>query len=169
MIFTLGSFAPDVSGDFYDQSLRAARDLSCRAVLLAGPKDMARLKAEVGPNEHVCAQAPHGLLFPKGLCVVHHGGVGTTADAMRAGKPQIVVPFFGDQPDHGARIERLGLGFMVSLSAYNYATAASALRHLTSGPYRDRAADFAKRIASERGVEAIVDWAESQVNSAKPR
>jgi UDP:flavonoid glycosyltransferase YjiC (YdhE family) len=160
IIFTLGSFAPEVSGEFYDQSIRAARALRRRAVLLVGAKDAARFASLVGPYEYVCEQAPHGLLFPKGLCIVHHGGVGTTAEALRAGKPQIVVPFFGDQPDHGARVERLGLGLALKLSVYEEHRAIAALQKLFAGDYAEKAKSFAKLIAVEKGVETIVDWAE---------
>ena len=160
IVFTLGSFAPAVCGDFYEQSLRAARTLGRRAVLLVGAAEAARLAPLVGPGEHVCEQAPHGLLFPRALCVVHHGGIGTTAEAMRAGKPQIVVPFFGDQPDHGARIERLGLGLFVKLAAWDERRAVAALGKLIAGDYPEAARRFALKIAAERGVEAIVDWAE---------
>ncbi|SMH40765.1 glycosyltransferase [Maritimibacter sp. HL-12] len=54
--------------------------------------------------------APHDWLFPRMAAVVHHGGAGTTAAAIRAGRPQVVVPFFGDQPWWGAKVHRLGLG-----------------------------------------------------------
>lgn len=167
IIFTLGSFAPEVSGDFYDQSMRAARALGRRAVLLAGAKDAARLASLVGPYEYVCEQAPHSLLFPESLCIVHHGGIGTTAEALRAGKAQIVVPFFGDQPDHGARVERLGLGLAIKLSAYNERRAVAALQELIAGDYPAKAKGFAKLVAMEKGVESIVEWAEDM--SAKFR
>lgn len=161
VVFTLGSFAPEVAGEFYDQSLAAARALGHRAVLLTGAKDAARLASIVGSREHVCAAAAHSLLFPKALCIVHHGGIGTTAEAMRAGKPQIIVPFFGDQPDHGARIEGLGVGFALRLSAYEEKRATAALRKLLDGDYRRNAEAFAHLIEAERGVEAVVDWAEN--------
>ncbi|ACB95428.1 glycosyltransferase [Beijerinckia indica] len=161
IIFTLGSFAPEVSGDFYDQSLRAARLLGRRAILLAGAKDATRLASRVGPHEYVCEQAPHSLLFPKGLCIVHHGGIGTTAEALRAGKPQIVVPFFGDQPDHGARIEKLGLGLAIKLSAYDERRAAAALQRIIAKDYFQKAKSFVELIEAEKGVETIADWAES--------
>lgn len=160
IIFTLGSFAPEVSGDFYDQSIRAARTLGRRAVLLVGVKDAARLASLVGQYEYVCERAPHSLLFPKGLCIVHHGGIGTVAEALRAGKPQIIVPFFGDQPDHGARVAGLGLGIAIKLSIYDERRAIAALQKLIAGDYSERAKSFAKLIAVEKGVEAIVDWAE---------
>lgn len=53
---------------------------------------------------------PHDWLFPKMSAVVHHGGAGTTAAAMRAGVPAVVVPFFADQHFWASRVERAGLG-----------------------------------------------------------
>ena len=54
--------------------------------------------------------APHDWLFPRVAAVVHHGGAGTTAAGLRAGKPTIICPFFGDQPFWGRRIAALGVG-----------------------------------------------------------
>jgi sterol 3beta-glucosyltransferase len=55
-------------------------------------------------------QVPHEWLFPKVAAVVHHGGAGSTAAGLRAGRPTIVCPFFGDQPYWGARVYALGVG-----------------------------------------------------------
>jgi UDP:flavonoid glycosyltransferase YjiC (YdhE family) len=168
IVFTLGSFAPQVSGDFYDVSLNAARALGRRAILLAGPKDAARLSASIGPNEFVCSEAPHDELFPLASCVVHHGGIGTTAQALRAGRPQLIVPFFGDQPDHGERVRRLGLGLALKLSSYNFRSATRALGELFDGGYSRAAQEFAQSIRAENGVEALADWAECVSGVAGP-
>lgn len=159
VVFTLGSFAPQVSGDFYDISINAVRTLGRRAVVLAGPKDVARLSSCANANEFDCQAAPHSLLFPHASCVVHHGGIGTTAQALRSGKPQLVVPFFGDQPDHGSRIERLGLGITVKLSKYDLRNSILALAELHKMSYRRAAADFAVSMQSEQGVAEVADWA----------
>ncbi len=92
--------------------------------------------------------------------MVHHGGVGTTAEALRAGRPQIVVPFFGDQPDHASRIERLGIGVALRLSRYDVRRAIDALSEITRCDYATRAARFAAAMSTERGVEAVADWVE---------
>lgn len=55
-------------------------------------------------------QAPHDWLFPRMAAVVHHGGAGTAAAGLRAGRPTVVVPFFGDQPFWGQRVYALGVG-----------------------------------------------------------
>jgi UDP:flavonoid glycosyltransferase YjiC (YdhE family) len=159
LVFTLGSFVPEVSGAFYDVSLRAARALGRRAILLAGARDAARLAGREGRDVLVCVQAPHSLLFPHVGCVVHHGGIGTTAEALRAGCPQVVVPFFGDQPDHGARVSRLGVGVRLSLARYDERRAVAALRAaLERAP---AAAALSPTLAQEPGVAAVADWAEA--------
>lgn len=55
-------------------------------------------------------QAPHDWLFPRMAAVVHHGGSGTTAAGLRAGRPTVICPFLGDQPFWGARVRDLGVG-----------------------------------------------------------
>lgn len=159
VVFTLGSFAPLVSGDFYDRSLRAARACGLRAVLLAGDRDAARLATHASADAFICAGAPHASLFPQARYIVHHGGIGTTAEAMRAGKPQLVVPFFGDQHDHGARVQRLGLGRSIALARYDEAAAVSALRALVSGEHDHAARRSAALVAGRNGVDAVADWA----------
>ena len=56
------------------------------------------------------AGAPHDWLFPKMAAVVHHGGAGTTAAGLRAGRPTVICPFFGDQPFWGRHVQALGVG-----------------------------------------------------------
>jgi sterol 3beta-glucosyltransferase len=55
-------------------------------------------------------QAPHDWLFPRMSAVVHHGGAGTTAAGLRAGKPTVTVPFIADQPFWGRVVHELGAG-----------------------------------------------------------
>ncbi len=59
---------------------------------------------------HVLDAAPHDWLFPRCAAVVHHGGAGTTHEALRWGRPSVVCPVFGDQPFWGRRVAALGAG-----------------------------------------------------------
>jgi sterol 3beta-glucosyltransferase len=75
--------------------LAAIAQTGCRAVIAAGwggltPKTLP-------PNIFTLEEAPHDWLFPRMAAVVHHGGAGTTAAALRAGLPSVVVPFLGEQ------------------------------------------------------------------------
>ncbi len=152
LVFTLGSFAVYAPGDFYAESLAAARALKRRALLLTGPGKM-----QSAPDALVRSYAPHSLVFPRAAAVIHHGGIGTTGAALRAGKPQLVVPHMGDQADHGARIERLGLGAMLPSKRYTAARAQEALSRILGNPaITARARDFAPRVA-ENGAEKAAD------------
>jgi sterol 3beta-glucosyltransferase len=78
-----------------------------RAVLLSGWAGLAA--GDVPPNVLKLDSAPHGWLFPRMAAIVHHGGVGTTHEALRSGRPQVIVPFFGDQPFWADRVHELGV------------------------------------------------------------
>jgi sterol 3beta-glucosyltransferase len=56
----------------------------------------------------------HAWLFPQMAAIVHHGGAGTIASSLRAGRPTIICPFFGDQLFWGDQVVRLGVGLKVS-------------------------------------------------------
>ncbi|HEX8464430.1 MAG TPA: nucleotide disphospho-sugar-binding domain-containing protein [Abditibacterium sp.] len=108
IVFTLGSSAVFAAGDFWQKSIQVALKHRKRAVLLTG-KNVAL--EDLPASVLQLAYAPHSQIFPLASLIVHQGGAGTTAQALRAGVPQIVMPFAHDQPDHARRIEKLGVGF----------------------------------------------------------
>lgn len=151
LVFTLGSFAVYAAGDFYGESLKAARALGMRSVLLIGPEG-ARPNG-LGPDVHVAAYAPHSQLFPRAAAVIHHGGIGTTGQALYGGRPQLVVPHMGDQPDNGARIVKLGVGAVIAAKRYHRDAAAQVLAQLLDAPaVTQRAAVMASALAAENGA-----------------
>ncbi|MDN3519385.1 glycosyltransferase [Aquisalimonas lutea] len=87
-------------------------------------------------------QVPHDRLFPRMAAVVHHGGAGTTAAALRAGTPAVTVPFFGDQFYWGHRVHALGAGCRpIPWKKLTVAAMAAAIREATSDPAMKRRAD----------------------------
>ncbi|HAG81936.1 MAG TPA: glycosyl transferase, partial [Cyanobacteria bacterium UBA12227] len=104
IIFTLGSAAVMAPGNFYEESIQAAKRLNRRAVLLIGKNP---------PPDHLSEgiiavkYTPYSQIFPRACVIVHQGGIGTTAQALRAGCPTLVMPYTHDQPDNAARDERL--------------------------------------------------------------
>jgi rhamnosyltransferase subunit B len=127
LVFTLGSLIVNSPGDFYEQGTLAARTLGRRVVLLVGEQaygDFAHLSS---PEVFVCAYAPHSLLFPRAAALVHHGGVGTLAQSLRSGRPQLIVPHFADQLDNATRAGRLGVARILPRRRF---CAASASREL---------------------------------------
>ncbi|MFO7631083.1 MAG: glycosyltransferase [Caldilinea sp.] len=136
--------------------LEALAETRQRAVLLSG---WGGLRAVQLPDTVFLADAiPHDWLFPRMAAIVHHGGAGTTAAGLRAGVPSIVVPYFGDQPFWGKRIETLGVGpapiARKQLTARRLAAAIE--RAVTDQLMRRRAADLGARIRAEDGVAAAV-------------
>lgn len=156
VVFTLGSSAVFVAEDFYRESLAAARAVGVRALLLIGEES--NRPAELPVWAAAFDYAPYGELLPRARAVVHQGGIGTTAQGLRAGAPAIVVPFSHDQFDNGSRVERTGAGRMLPRSKYNAASAAKELRALlTDESYTTRASEIGKQIRSEDGASAAAD------------
>ena len=112
---------------------------------------------EIGVPEGVfmLGNCPHDWLFQHVSCVVHHGGAGTTAAGIAAGRPTVVVPFFGDQPFWGAMTARAGAGpYPVPYKDLNSDKLANSIKEALKPESLGRAAELAKKIRSEDGTEA---------------
>jgi rhamnosyltransferase subunit B len=158
IVFTLGSAAVGTAGDFFQQSADAAHSLGRRAVLLVGRNPANRPKGELPEGVIVVPYAPHAAVFPRASVIVHQGGIGTTGEAMRAGRPMLVVHYSHDQPDHAVRLTRLGVARGVPRESYNSGTAAREIQTLLQDKkYADRAADVGVRVRSETGVVTACD------------
>ena len=146
------------AGRFYEFSAAAAERLGCRAVLVTGHDPRNQPVRPLPPRMIAIPAAPFSQLFPRASAIVHQGGIGTTAQAMRSGRPMLVVPYSHDQPDNAARVVRLGIARTVSRHRYAPARAAAGLSRLLNDPaYRERSAETGKRLRDENGVEAACD------------
>ena len=160
VVFTLGSSAVMAPGQFYKESINAARELGVRAVLLVGTQ--AEKTLSEGGSIYVARYAPYSELLPKAAATVHQGGIGTTAQALRAGRPMLIVPWAHDQPDNGYRIQKLGAGRCLKRSKYNARSAAGELKRLLADrSYASSAKDVSERIAEEDGVSAACNAIEA--------
>ena len=153
VVFTLGSSAVMDPGRFYGESVAAARKLKRRAILVGGVAPPGALRS--GDDVLTLAYAPHSELFSKACACVHPGGIGTTARALQAGCPMLVVPFAHDQPDNAARLVRLGVARTLSRGAYRADRAAEALGALLGeARYRSKSEQVAREMRAEDGVGA---------------
>jgi hypothetical protein len=98
-VFALGSSAVWIAGDFWDLAAAAARQLGRRAILVTGPATPKGLPGGVRAFPYL----PYSSAFPRAAAVVHQAGIGTLAQALRAGRPQLIVPVAFDQPDNAQR------------------------------------------------------------------
>lgn len=155
VVFTLGSTAVRIAGDFYQNAAVAARLLGKRAVLLAG--EAAETLGTLPPGVIAVPSAPYHLLFPRCAAVVHSGGIGTTAQALRAGIPQLVAPFAHDQFDNGERIKRIGVGYIGKRTASAVKLAAALPRLTDNETTKRQAARIGALIRTEHGVKTACD------------
>ncbi|KAK3670603.1 hypothetical protein LTR78_009571 [Recurvomyces mirabilis] len=108
----------------------------------------------VSSNVFMVDDVPHDWLFKHVSCVVHHGGAGTTAAGITAGRPTIVVPFFGDQPFWGSMVARAGAGpEPIPHRRLTSRNLADAINFCLQPETLERAKSMANNIATERGSE----------------
>ncbi len=145
VVITLGSTAVFTPGSFFE----FARHVGRRVLLLAGPS-----AASIPATKDVLAveYAPHSAVFPHASVIIHQGGIGTTAEALRSGRPSLVVPFCHDQPDNAYRLERLGVGRTLSRRSLSVKTLRREVEELIANPgYANAARELGTKIAAEDG------------------
>lgn len=162
IVFTLGSSAVYIADRFYHLAMEAALKLGKRAVLVAGPGAEALRKENLPPQIFAVKSAPYHWIFPQASAIVHQGGVGTTAQALRSGIPQLVVPFAHDQPDNAARVERFAGGLKLELKRLSVENLEQCLsRLLTEFDRRELARRVGSHIRAENGVKKACDLIEA--------
>ena len=155
IVFTLGSAAVNSPGDFYPESIKAAKILNRRAVLLIGKNPV---PAELTKDIIAVDYAPYSAIFPHARAIVHQGGIGTTAQAMRAGCPTLIAPYSHDQPDNAARVECLGTSRTITRQRYSAKLVAKELKELLNNlEYQTQAMKIARKIRTEDGVKFACD------------
>jgi sterol 3beta-glucosyltransferase len=124
----------------------------------------------VPDDVHVVEAVPHSWLFPRTVGVVHHGGAGTTAAGLLAGRPTLVCPVLGDQGFWAQRVKNLGVGPtplpVRRLSVAGLADRLCMLRR--EGSYRSRAQAVSEELLLEDGVANAVRALE-QISSTNAR
>ena len=165
IVFTLGSSAFWVAKDFYRDSIRAAQALGQRALLLIG--HARNLPTEQLPKGvAVFEYAPFSQVLPRAQAIVHQGGVGTTGQGLRSGRPVLIVPHAHDQFDNAARVVRLGCGRMIARPRYNARNATIELEKLLgSQDYFTNAAEVGREVQNENGAGAAADAIEEVLNA----
>jgi UDP:flavonoid glycosyltransferase YjiC (YdhE family) len=158
LVFTLGTAAVYDAGRFYHESIAAARRLGERAVLLTGIDTGNDIGLRLSEDAIAVDYAPFSELFPRALLNVHQGGIGTTAQALRAGRPMIVMPCAHDQFDNAMRCDRLGVSKTLSRDRYCARTAASTIRAILADRTALRnAQQIGVQLRGEHGASTACD------------
>jgi UDP:flavonoid glycosyltransferase YjiC (YdhE family) len=168
VVFTLGSAAVLAAGRFYEFSAKAAIMLGIRAVLLIGSDPRNRPSQTLPETICVAEYAPYSGLFSRAAMVVHQGGVGTTAQCLRAGKPMMIMPYSHDQPDNARRMRRLKVAKVIQRGNYTPVRVARKLKAMLAEPlYALRATLVARRLEHEDGVRTACDALEELYRSTR--
>ncbi|OCK75557.1 glycosyltransferase family 1 protein [Lepidopterella palustris CBS 459.81] len=149
-----GSIVLDDPNTMTELIFEAVRKTGQRVLLSKGWGGMGTDRLRIPDGVFILGNVPHDWLFKHVSCVVHHGGAGTTAAGIAAGRPTVVVPFFGDQPFWGAMVARAGAG--PDPIPHKQLTAdklADAINYCLKPESLERAKELASKIAAERGSD----------------
>ena len=158
LLFTPGSAAATLK-DFFRESVEACRIGRYRAMLVTQFPE--QLPQDLPPGVRHFSYLPFSQIMPRCAAIVYPGGIGTMAQAIKAGIPHLIVPHGHDQPDNAFRIKRLGLGASIYPERYRAPRVSRELAQLiTSAEVRNRCAEFSKQIDSTTAVERTCDLIE---------
>jgi rhamnosyltransferase subunit B len=127
VVFTHGT-GNTQSRAYFGHARAAVELLGLRAIFLTPHRE--QLPPDLPPSILWQDYVPLSRLLPRAMVLIHHGGIGTTAEALRAGTPQLVVPLAHDQFDNAARVAALGVAFRATASRLDGVRLARALEQL---------------------------------------
>ncbi len=154
IVFALGSSAVWVAGRFWEHAVAAAGQTGRRAILITGPTVTKSLPANVKAFSYLS----YSKIFPHAAAVVHQAGIGTLAQALRAGRPQLLLPLAFDQPDNATRARALGLARTIPFRTTNVQRLVSQLELLLSDrSYAEKATTVANDLANRDGAATAAD------------
>ena len=161
VIISFGSMGGTRATETTQILIEAVKLSGQRAVIQAG---WGNLQLPESP-ESICfvEYVPHHFLFRHGICVIHHGGAGTTASACRAGVPSIIIPHLADQPYWGRRLYKLGVAtrplYRCDMTAKKLARR---IRKTTSSKLMtDKARALGEKISAEDGLNTAIKLIET--------
>lgn len=153
VVFTPGSGMRHGAA-FFGASLGACLRLDKRAVFLTS--HAAQVPDKLPSTIKWFKYIPFRPLLQRAAALVHHGGIGSSAEAMRAGIPQLVMPMAHDQFDNAARIEALGVGLRIERRRYSaHAVVEKLSALLRSGPVRDQCRKIAARFHDMHPADSV--------------
>jgi rhamnosyltransferase subunit B len=159
--FTPGS-AMRHAHEFFNSAVSACQMLGRRGLLVTRHADHLpeNLPAEIRSVEY----APFSQLLPRCAAVVHHCGIGTSAQSLAAGIPQLATPMNHDQPDNADRLFRLGVSRTLPVRRFTARAAAAALDELLRSATIAATAKSARdRLSNTDGAAVAADWIERAI------
>lgn len=165
LVFTPGS-AMKHGRRFFEEAARACRQSGHRGIFLT--RYPQQLPPALPQGVKHFSYLPLSELLPHAAALIHHGGIGTCSQALRAGIPQVIRPLAFDQFDNAARITRLGVGKGISKRSFN---APILVRHiqtlLNSADVKEQGTRIMHRIGEKDGLDESCHVIEVTLNAAR--
>lgn len=158
LVFTLGSTQVEDAMAHIELFIEAAKRSHQRAIITVGKTHIDKFRPRITPKLLFVDYAPYEKLFAKASLIIHQGGVGTTAQALRSGRPIIVTPTVMDQIDNAVRINRMGAGTFLlhhQLTAERLVEEISMLLKKTS--VHEKCREIGREISNENGVKKAAE------------
>ncbi len=151
--------------EFFEAAAGACAKLGRRGMLVTGyPQSV---PASLPPGVRAFDRLPFGRVLPRCAAVVHHGGIGTLAQGLAAGIPQLVMPMAHDQPDHAQRLRHLGVGDYLMPKRFKAGAVASKLNALLkSETTRTACSGIKARMAAQMPEQRVADLLQSAFTPA---
>lgn len=167
IVFTLGTAAVHTPGGFYRHAVAACLDLKRRGLLLVGRREA--VPRDLPESVGAFTYAPFSTLLPRAAMTVHHGGIGSTAQGLRSGRPTLIAPLSHDQFDNAARANRLGVSETLPHRSLDQRSLTAALERVLNRPaFATAAADLGRRVAQEDGAAAAAAKLEAFLSGQPP-
>lgn len=161
IVFTPGS-ANIQAERFFRVALEAVTQLQKRAIFVTRKLDQLppRLPSDIFAVEY----AAFSRLLPHAAAFVHHGGIGTLAQALAAGVPQLIMAMAHDQPDNAYRITQMGVGLSLTPRTFTPQRVTEALKRLTrASTFHTASQEYAQQMATKRPVSELASWIEARL------
>jgi UDP:flavonoid glycosyltransferase YjiC (YdhE family) len=171
LVLCMGNLAAPDTREHVQTHVEAARLLEKKLVVQTGwalPGDGGWLENRDAEHVLFAEFLPHDWLFARAAAVVHHGGIGATARALKHGCPVLVEPYRKDQYFNASRVRQLGAGFAVDPTRATAAGVARVLAEKVTAPAtRERAQRCAEQMAGEDGVGTACRYIEECLSAQR--
>lgn len=152
-IIISGGTSKKIRNEFYNVSIEVATNFNRKVIVATRYKEL--LPAQIPENIFVFDYIPLYEALSYASLIIHHGGIGTTSNALSVGVPQLILADYIDRPLNGAIVKQIGLGEYLPPLRWNHKNITDNINKLLTSDYREKCFRFAKEHRSENTFEII--------------
>ncbi|MEN2773557.1 condensation domain-containing protein [Acetivibrio clariflavus] len=153
-----------INSDFFESSIKACEVLGQKAIIVGRHKEF--MPANLPKGIYYFSHLPFGYLMTEAKAIIHHGGIGTSAQALASGLPQLVLAGGVDRPDNAMCLKRLGVGEYLLPPQWNYKCVMESLqRIITSKTVKEACLSVAEKMKKDNPIASICNIIDSILNS----